>query len=244
VTRQQRDNKPSFMQVVRLTDQSSLAGRELPRPTRSTLTLPNTTDTDLGQRASVQTTTGRRRALITGRAILAPVGTTIPTCVLTRGSRPRTRLVPAMSPSLVAATAGATLGTSRGILIPSRVGSRGPLRTITGARPTGAPSPGLLQPPKVVLLSLLVDVQQAPLMVLPAGTGRPLQDRLPSTRVPHWVRLRPGEPVVCQAPMKVDQADQEHTGGEPSRRPTEAPDKTLQPGLTLRLQCRRGIRQG
>ena len=93
------------------------------------------------------------------------------TRVLTRGARPRTRLVPATTPSLVVATAGSTLGTPRGIPIPSFVGSRGLLPTITVARPTGAPSTGMLYPPKVGLLSLLVDVQKAPELVVHAGTG-------------------------------------------------------------------------
>jgi len=184
------------MQVLRFIVQSSLRGRELPRPTQSTLTLSNTTDTDLGHRASVQTTIGRRRALITGRSILASVGTIITTRVFTRGARPRTRIVPATTPCLFAAPAGATLGTPRGIPIPRLVGSRSVLRTFTGARSTGAPSTGLLHPPKVVFLSLLVDVQQAPELVVHAGTGPPLQDRLQSTGVPHRVSLRPGEQVV------------------------------------------------
>ena len=93
---QPRDNKPSFMQVLRLPIHPSLRGRELPRPTRSTHRLPNPTDTDLGHHASIQMTTGRRRTLITGRTILAPVGTTILTRVINWGARPRTRLVPAV----------------------------------------------------------------------------------------------------------------------------------------------------
>ena len=196
MTGQPRDNKPSFTQVVRLTVQSSLRGRERPRPTRSTLTLSQTTDTDLGSRASVQRTTGRRRALITGRSILAPVGTTISTRVLIPGARPRTRLVPATTPRLVPATTGTTLGTPRGIAIPSLVGSRGLLSTITGARPTGAPSTGLLYPAKVVLLPLLLDVQKASELVVHAGSGSPLQDSLQSSGIPHRVSLRPGEQVV------------------------------------------------
>jgi len=54
--------------------------------------------------------TGHRRALITGRSILAPISTVITTLVLTRGAGRRTRLVVATTPSLVAATAGAALG--------------------------------------------------------------------------------------------------------------------------------------
>jgi len=93
------------MQVLRLPIHPSLRGRVLPRPTRSTHRLPNPTDTALGHHASVQTTTRLRRALITGRTILTPVGTTIPTRVFNRGARPRTRFVPAAPmPRLVAAT--------------------------------------------------------------------------------------------------------------------------------------------
>jgi len=197
VTGQPRDNKPSFLQVLRLTIHPSLRGRDLPRPTRSTLMLPNTTDTDLGHRASFQTMKGRRRALITGRSILAPVGTTLTTRALNRGARPRTRLVPAVTPPRrVAATAGATLGTPRGIAIPGLDGSRGLFPTIPCARPTGAPNTCLLRPPKMVLLPLLVDVQETLELVAHAGTGPPLQDLLQSAWVPHRVRLRPGEQVV------------------------------------------------
>jgi len=134
VTGQPRDNKPYFMKVLHLTNQSSQRGLEQPRPTRSKLTHPNTSDTDLGLRASVQTTTGRRRSLISGRSILAPVEETITAPALTRGARPRTRLVPATSPSLVSATTGATLRAPRGIPIPNLHGSRRLLQTITGAR--------------------------------------------------------------------------------------------------------------
>jgi len=165
---QSRGNKPSFMQVQRLMVHPSLRGRALPRPTQSTLTPPKKTGTDLRHFASVQTTTGRRRALITGRSILAPISTAVSTRVLTRGSRPRTRIVVATTPVLVTATAGATLGAPRRIPIPCLVGSRGILSTIAGARPTGAPSTGLLHPPEVILLSLMVDVQETPELVVHA----------------------------------------------------------------------------
>ena len=204
-----RDNKPSFMQVLCLPIHPSLRGRDLHRPTRSTLMLPNPTDTDLGHRASVQTTTRRRRALITGRTILAPVGTTIPTRVLNRGARPRTRLVPAVSHTrLVAATANDTLWAPWRVTIPDLVGFRGLLPPITGAGPAGAPSTDLLRPPKMVLLPLLVDVQERPELVVHAGTGPPLQDRLQSAGVPHRVRLRTGEQVARRTPKHVDQRDQ------------------------------------
>jgi len=157
---QSRGNKPSFIQERRLMVHPSLRGRALPRPTQSTLTPPKKTGTDLRHLASVQTTTGRRRALITGRSILAPISTSVSTRVLTRGARPRTRIVVATTPVLVTATAGATLGAPRRIPIPCLVGSRGILPTITGARPTDAPSTGLLHPPEVILLSLMVDVQE------------------------------------------------------------------------------------
>ena len=157
---QPRESKPSFMQVLCLTIHPSLRGRDPPRPTRSPLMLPNTTDTDLGHRASFQTTTGRRRALIIGRTILAHIRTTITTRVLNRGARSRTRLVPAVTPPrLVAATAGVSLGAPRGVAIPGLVGSRGLFPKITGARLTGAPSTGLPLPPKMALLPLLVEVQ-------------------------------------------------------------------------------------
>jgi len=52
--------------------------------------------------------------------------------------------------------------------MPRLVGSRGLLPKITGSRPTGAPNTGLLHPPKVILLSLLVDVQDAPELVVHA----------------------------------------------------------------------------
>jgi len=189
--------KPSFKHVLRLPIHPSLRGRDLPRPTRSTRMLPNPTDTDLGHRASVQMMKSRRRALITGRTILAPVGTTITTRVLNRGARPRTRLVAAVPRRrLDAAAAGATLGAPRRVAIPGLVGSRGLFPTITGNRPAGASSTGLLRPPKMVLLPLLVDVQEAPELVVYACTGRPLQDLLQSLGVPHRVRLRPGEQVV------------------------------------------------
>jgi len=42
----------------------------------------------------------------------------------------------------------------------------------------------------MVLLPLLVDVQEAPELVVHAGTIPPLQDRLQSSRVPYRVRLR------------------------------------------------------
>jgi len=231
------------MKVLRLTVQSSLKGGDLLRPAKITLMLPNNNDTDLGYHASVQTTTGRRRALKTGRSILDPVGTTITTRALNRGARPWTRLVPAFTPRLVSATAGATLGAPSGIAIPGLVGFRGLLRTNTGARPTGARSTGLLRPPRIVLLPLLVDVQQAPELVVHAGTGPPSQDRLQSAGVPHQVSFCPGEQVVRRAAKQFDDRDQEHAGGKPSRRPTEALDKTRQSGVTLRPQCRGGIRQ-
>jgi len=88
------------------------------------------------------------------------------------------------------------LRTPRGIRIPSLVGSGGLLPTITGARPTGAPSTGLLHPPRVVLLSLLVDVQQAPELVVHASTGISLQDLLQGTGVPHQVSLLAGDQVA------------------------------------------------
>ena len=204
---------------------SSLESRELPRPTQTTLTLPNAAGTDLRHRAAVQTTTGRRRALTTGRSILAPARTAVTTRVLTRGARPGTRYVVATNPSLVAATAGDTQGTPRSIPIRRLVGSRGPLSTITGARPTGAPSTGLLHPPTAILLSLLVNVQKAPEVVVHAGTGPRLKDRLQSIGVPHGVGLRPGEQVVRQTPKNFDHGDQENAGEKPSRRPTEAPEK-------------------
>ena len=100
------------------------------------------------------------------------------TRVLTRSSRPETQLLKATTPSLIAATAGATLGTPRGIPIPRLVGSRGHFPTFSGVRPTVVPSTGLLHPPKVVLLSLLVDVQKAPELVVHAGTGPPMQHSL------------------------------------------------------------------
>jgi len=232
------------MQVLRLSIHPSLRGRELPRPTRSTHRPHNPTDTDLGHHASVQTTTSRRRALITGRTILTPVGTTIPTRVINRGARPRTRLVPAVPrPRLVAATSGATLGAPRRVAIPGLDGSRGLFPPITGARRAGAPSTGRLRPAKMVLLPLLVDVEESPELVVHAGTGPPLQDHFQSLGVSHRVRLRPGEQVVRQAPKQDDQRDQEHAGGKTGRRPTEAPEKTLQQGLTLRPQRCRGIRQ-
>jgi len=140
VTGQPRDNKPSFMQVLRLPIHPSLRGRELPRPTRSTHRLQNPTDTDLGHHASLQTTTSRRRALITGRTILTPVGPTIPTRVVNRGAGPRTRLVPAVPrPPLVAATAGATLGAPRRVAVPGLIGSRGLFPPIVGG-----PAPALI----------------------------------------------------------------------------------------------------
>jgi len=241
---QPRDNKPSFMQVLHLPIHPSLRGRELPRPTRSRHRFHNPTDTDLGHYASLQMTTSRRRALITGRAIGTPVGPTIPTRVVNRGAGLRTRLVPAVTrPRLGAATAGATLGTPRRVAVPGLIGSRGLFPPIPGAQPAGAPSPGRLRPAKMVLLPLLVDVQETPELVVHTGTGPTLQNHLQSLGVPHRVRLRPGEQVVRQAPKQVDQRDKEHAGGKTSRRPTEAPDKTLQPGLTLRPQRCRGIRQ-
>jgi len=121
--------------------------------------LPNTTDTDLKRGASVQTTTRRRQASKTGPSILAPVGATIAMRVLNRDARPRTRLVPAGPPRLAASTAGTTLGAPRGVGIPGLYGSRGRFPTITGARPTRAPSTGMLRPPKMVFLPLLVDAQ-------------------------------------------------------------------------------------
>ena len=119
-----RDNKPSFIQVLRLMVHPSQKGRELPRPTQSTLTPPKTTGTDLGHRASVQRTTGRRRVFVTGRSILVSISKAITTSVLTRGARPGTPLLVAPTPGLVSATAGATLGAPRGIPIPRLVGSR------------------------------------------------------------------------------------------------------------------------
>jgi len=62
------------MHGPRLPIHPSLRVRELARPTRSTHRLPNPTDTDMGYHASLQTTTGRRQTLITGRIILASVG--------------------------------------------------------------------------------------------------------------------------------------------------------------------------
>jgi len=201
VTGQPRDNKPSCMQVLRLPIHPSLRGRDLPRPTRSTHRLHNPTDTDLGHHASVQTTTSRRRALITGRTILTPVGTPVPTRVINRGARPRTRLVPAVSrPRLVAATAGATLRAPRRVAIPGLVGSRCLFPPITGARSAGAPSTGRLRPAKMVLLPLVVDVQETLELVDRAGSRPPLQDHLQSLGVPHRVRLRPGEQVLRQDP--------------------------------------------
>ena len=189
--------------------------RELPWPIQSTRRLPKPTNTDLGHDASVQTRTSRRRTLITGRTILATVSTTIPTRGINRGARPRTRLVPAVPrPRLVAATAGATLGAPRCVAIQGLVGSRGLFSQITGARPAGAPSTCLLRPAKMVLLPLLMDVQEAPELVVDAGTGPPLHDRLQSLGVPHRVRLHPNEQVVRQAPKHVDQRDQEHAGGK------------------------------
>ena len=232
------------MQVLCLPNHPSLRGRDLPRPTRSTLMLPHTTDTDLGHRASFQMTTGSRRAFITKRTNLAAVRTTITTRVLNRGARPRTRIVPAdTTPRLASATAGATLGAPRRVAIPGLVGSRGLFPTITCARPAGAPSTGLLRPPRMVLLPLLVDFQEAPELDVHAGTRPPLPDHLQSLGVPHRVRLRPGEQIFRQAPKHVDQRDQERACEKPSRRPTEAPEKNLQPGLTLRPQSRRGVRQ-
>jgi len=219
VTGQPRDNNPSFMHVLCLPIHPSLRGRELPRPTRSTLVLPNTTDTDLGPRVSVQTTTGCRRALMTGRAILAPVGTTIATRVLIRGARPRAPLEPAVTPRLDAATACATLGAPRGIAIPGLVGSRGLLPTITGAGPTSTPSTGLLRPPKIVLLPLLVDVQESLELVVHDSTGPPLQDRLPRSGVPHRVRLRPGEQVCSGS------CPQSQRGITPSENPAQDADR-------------------
>ena len=165
---QSRGNKLSFKQIQRHTVHPSLRGRALPRPTQSTLRPPKKTGTDLRHLASVQTTTGRRRALITGRSILAPISTAVSTRVLTQGARPQTRFVVATTPVLVTATAGATLGAPRGTPISCLVGSRGTLPTITGARPTGAPSTGLLHPPEVNLLSLMVDVQETPELVVHA----------------------------------------------------------------------------
>jgi len=135
---------------------------------QSTLTPPKTTGTDHGRLASDQTTTGRRGSLITGRSNLAPISTAITTLVLTRGARPRTLLVDATTPGLAAATAGATLEAPRGIMIPRLVGSRSIVPKITGGRPTGAPSAGLLHPPEVFLFSLLVDVQEAPELIVHA----------------------------------------------------------------------------
>ena len=124
---------------------------------------------------------------------MASVGTTITTSVLNRGARLRTRLVPAVTtPRLVAATAGATLGAPRRVAIPGLVGARGLFPTITGARPAGASSTGLLRPPKIVLLPLLLDVQEAPELVVHAGTEQPLQDHLQSLRIPHRVGLLQG----------------------------------------------------
>jgi len=76
----------------------------------------------------------------------------------------------------------------------------------------GTPSAGLLHPPEVTILSLLVDVQEAPELVVHARTEPPLEDSLQCVWVPHRVRLRPGEQVVSQAPKKVDHGDQEHAG--------------------------------
>jgi len=53
-------------------------------------------------------------------------------------------------------------------MIPRLVGSRSIVPKITGGRPTGAPSAGLLHPPEVFLFSLLVDVQEAPELIVHA----------------------------------------------------------------------------
>jgi len=56
----------------------------------------------------------------------------------------------------------AAMGGPRNIPIPRLIGFRGFIPTITDARPTGARSNGLLHPPVVTFLSLLVDVQEPP----------------------------------------------------------------------------------
>ena len=190
---QPRDSKPSFIQVLSLMVHPSQRGRVRPRPTQSTLTPPTTTGTDLGHLASIQTTPGRRRALITGPTILASISAAITTHVLTRGARPRTRLVVATTPRQDAATTGAKLEDPRGIPIPCLCGARGILPTITGARSAGTLSISLFRPPEVILLSLPVDVQEAPELVVHSGTGPPLKDRFQRIGVPHRERPHPGE---------------------------------------------------
>jgi len=56
----------------------------------------------------------------------------------------------------------------RGFMIPRLVGSRSIVPKIAGGRPTGAPSAGLLHPPEVLLFSLLVDVREAPELIVHA----------------------------------------------------------------------------